>query len=218
MDGFTDCKTDSCATSAQPSPSPTRWPPATTKRFQNCGRPENPVRGGLVIASQACQNYSSFVFWRRGNCGRLCPAGWPEVVTPRPPDCLSPRRGVVPALAIKRSGPASRTRALAAMSSPHRARPQPAFPPIEAEIVKKPRGGPVQANHVGKVYRRRFVSTRLAATLLADGAPCFAICACPALVFKRDRSYISIHSSLEIAEISLPIASSGKSSGDSKFM
>src|ERR1700730_5148307 len=68
----------------------------------------------------------------------------------------------------------------------------------------------------GKVYRRRFVSTRLAATLLADGAPCFAICACPALVIKRDCSYISIHFSLEIAEISLPIASSGKSSGDSK--
>jgi hypothetical protein len=65
-------------------------------------------------------------------------------------------------------------------------------------------------------YRRRFVSTRLAATLLADGAPCFAICACPALVVKRDCSYISIHFSLEIAEISLPIASSGKSSGDSK--
>jgi len=51
---------------------------------------------------------------------------------------------------------------------------------------------------------------------LADGAPCFAICACPALVIKRDCSYISIHLSLEIAEISLPIASSGKSSGDSK--
>ena len=67
-----------------------------------------------------------------------------------------------------------------------------------------------------EVYRRRFVSTRLAATLLADGAPCFAICACPALVIKRDCSYISIHFSLEIAEISLPIASSGKSSGDSK--
>src|SRR6516225_1490472 len=28
------------------------------------------------------------------------------------------------------------------MSSPHRSSPQPAFPPIEAEIVKKPRGGP----------------------------------------------------------------------------
>ena len=77
-------------------------------------------------------------------------------------------------------------------------------------------GGPVSASHAGKVYRRRFVSTRLAATLLADGAPCFAICACPALVIKRDCSYISIHFSLEIAEISLPIASSGKSSGDSK--
>jgi len=38
----------------------------------------------------------------------------------------------------------------------------------------------------------------------------------PALVIKRDCSYISIHFSLEIAEISLPIASSGKSSGDSK--
>jgi hypothetical protein len=67
-----------------------------------------------------------------------------------------------------------------------------------------------------EVYRRRFVSTRLPATLLADGAPCFALCACPALVIKRDCSYISIHFSLEIAEISLPIASSGKSSGDSK--
>src|SRR5713226_10531414 len=67
-----------------------------------------------------------------------------------------------------------------------------------------------------EVYRRRFVSTRLAATLLADGAPCFAICACPALVIKRDCSYISIHFSLEIAEISLPIASSGRWSGDSK--
>jgi hypothetical protein len=42
----------------------------------------------------------------------------------------------------------------------------------------------------------------LAATLLADGAPCFAICACPALVIKRDCSYISIHFSVEIAEIS----------------
>src|SRR5271165_6926434 len=68
-----------------------------------------------------------------------------------------------------------------------------------------------------KVYRRRFVATRLAATLLADGAPCFAICACPALVIKRDCSYILIHFSLEIAEISLPIASSGKSSGDLKW-
>jgi hypothetical protein len=37
----------------------------------------------------------------------------------------------------------------------------------------------------------------LAATLLADGTPCFAICACPALVIKRDCSYISIHFSLE---------------------
>jgi len=36
------------------------------------------------------------------------------------------------------------------------------------------------------VYRRRFVSTRLAATLLADGARCFAFC--PALVIKRDCS------------------------------
>jgi hypothetical protein len=78
------------------------------------------------------------------------------------------------------------------------------------------RGGQVSASHAAKVYRRRFVSTRLAATLLANGAPCFAICACPALVIKRDCSYISIHFSLEIAEISLPIASSGKSSGDSK--
>ena len=44
------------------------------------------------------------------------------------------------------------------------------------------------ASHAGKVYRRRFVSTRLAATLLADGARCFAICACPALVIERDCS------------------------------
>src|SRR6266446_6512102 len=64
--------------------------------------------------------------------------------------------------------------------------PQPAFPPIEAEIVKKPRGGPVPSSHAGKVYRRRFVSTRLAATLLTDRAPCFVIWACPALVIKRD--------------------------------
>src|SRR5215472_2905315 len=78
------------------------------------------------------------------------------------------------------------------------------------------RGVPVSASHAGKVYRRRFVATRLAATLLADGAPCFVICACPALVIKRDCSYISIHFSLATAEISLPIASSGKSSGDSK--
>src|SRR5206468_9894941 len=63
-----------------------------------------------------------------------------------------------------------------------------AFPPTEAEIVKKPRGGPVPASRAGKVYRRRFVSTRLAATLLADGASCFAIWACPALVIKRDCS------------------------------
>jgi len=74
----------------------------------------------------------------------------------------------------------------------------------------------VSASRAGKVYRRGFVSTRLAATLLADGAPCFDLCACPALVIKRDCSYISIHFSLEIAEISLPIAWSGKSSGDSK--
>ena len=53
-------------------------------------------------------------------------------------------------------------------------------------------------------------------TLVAFPVPCFAICACPALVIKRDCSYISIHFSLEIAEISLPIALSGKSSGDSK--
>lgn len=67
---------------------------------------------------------------------------------------------------------------------------------------------------------RRFASrphrALAAATLLADGAPFFAICACPALVIKRDFSYISIHFPLEIAEISLPISSSGKSSGDSK--
>src|SRR5215475_3571300 len=69
----------------------------------------------------------------------------------------------------------------------------------------------------GRVHRRRFVPTRLAAPLLADGAPCLAFCACPALVFKRVCSYISIHCSLEIAAINLPIAWSGKSSGDSKF-
>src|SRR5271157_5949863 len=33
------------------------------------------------------------------------------------------------------------------------------------------RGGSVSASHAGRVYRRRFVSTLLAATLLADGAP-----------------------------------------------
>ena len=49
-----------------------------------------------------------------------------------------------------------------------------------------------------------------------NGAPCFATRACPDLVNKRDCSYISIHVSLEIDEISLPIGSSGKSSGDSK--
>ena len=89
--------------------------------------------------------------------------------------------------------------------------PRPGF-----SLASGKRGGRVSVSHAGKVYRRRFVSTRLAATLLADGAPCFAICACPALVIKRDCSYISIHFSLEIAEISLPIASSGKSSGESK--
>ncbi len=40
------------------------------------------------------------------------------------------------------------------------------------------RGGQVSASHDGKVYRRRFVLTRLAATLLAalpaEAAPCFA--------------------------------------------
>src|SRR5882672_5006739 len=82
------------------------------------------------------------------------------------------------------------------------------------QVEKRYSGHP--ASHAGKVYRRRFVSTRLAATLLVDGAPCFDLCACPALVIKRDCSYISIHFWLEIAEISLPIASSGKSSGDSK--
>src|SRR5262249_31508239 len=74
----------------------------------------------------------------------------------------------------------------------------------------------VVASHAGEGLRRRFVLPRLAATLLADGAPCLAICACPALVIERDCSYISIHCSLEIAEISSPIASSGRSSGDSK--
>ena len=74
----------------------------------------------------------------------------------------------------------------------------------------------LSASHAGKVYRRRFVATRLAAAFLAEGAPCFALCACPALVIKRDCSYISIHFSLEIAEINLPIASRGKSSGDLK--
>jgi hypothetical protein len=78
------------------------------------------------------------------------------------------------------------------------------------------RGGQVSASDAAEVYRRRFVATRLAVALLADWVPCFAIFACPALVMERDCSYISIHFSLEIAEISLPIASSGKSSGDSK--
>src|SRR5215471_908993 len=75
-----------------------------------------------------------------------------------------------------------------------------------------------RANQISwKVYRRRFGLTRLAVALPADGALLFALCACPALVLKRDASYISIHFSLEIAEISLPIASSGTSSGDSKL-
>ena len=54
-------------------------------------------------------------------------------------------------------------------------------------------GPPLSDSHAGKVYRRRFVATRLAATVLAEGAPCFALCACPAFVIKRDCSYISIH-------------------------
>jgi len=44
--------------------------------------------------------------------------------------------------------------------------------------------------------------------------PAFAFC--PALVFKRDCSYISIHCSLEIDEMSFPIALRGKSSADWK--
>src|SRR5258706_232337 len=67
-----------------------------------------------------------------------------------------------------------------------------------------------------EAYRPRLVATRLVATFFADGALCFAFCACPDLVFKRDSSYISIHCSLEIAAISVPIPASGKSSGDSK--
>src|SRR5215475_9126531 len=94
--------------------------------------------------------------------------------------------------------------------------PQKLCPKPPPRLMTNKSFGPVSASHAGEVYRRRFVSTRLEATLLADGAPCFAICACPALVIKRDCSYISIHFSLEIAEISLPIALSGKSSGDSK--
>ena len=82
--------------------------------------------------------------------------------------------------------------------------------------MKAIRGAPGESCWESKVYRLRFVSTRLAATLVVDGAPCFDLCACPALVIKRDCSYISIHFWLEIAEISLPIAWSGKSSGDSK--
>src|SRR5450432_1804713 len=35
---------------------------------------------------------------------------------------------------------------------------------------------------VPEVYPRRLVTTLLEATLLADGPPCFALCACPALV------------------------------------
>src|SRR6266850_4571032 len=84
------------------------------------------------------------------------------------------------------------------------------------QVEKTLPGAPGESCWESKVYRRHFVSTRLAATLLVDGATCFALCACPALVIKRDCSYISIHFWLEIAEISLPIASSGKSSGDSK--
>src|SRR3974390_1016163 len=76
---------------------------------------------------------------------------------------------------------------------------------------------PVSASHAGKVYRRRSLATRLAAALLADAASFFALGACPALVIERDCSYISIHCSLEVAEISLPIASSGRSSGDLKW-
>src|SRR5262249_8951287 len=68
----------------------------------------------------------------------------------------------------------------------------------------------------GRVYRCCFGAARLPVPFPADGAGCFAFCACPDLVFKRDCSYISIHCSLEIAEISLPMASSGKSSGDAK--
>ena len=60
-----------------------------------------------------------------------------------------------------------------------------------------------------EVYRRRFVSTCLAATLLADGAPCFATCARPALVSKRDCSYISIHFSLSSGRTTLAQYRSG---------
>jgi hypothetical protein len=84
------------------------------------------------------------------------------------------------------------------------------------KAVEKGRGSQVSASHSGKSHPRRFAPTRLAAALLGDRSACFALCACPAFVFKRDCSYISIHFSLEIAEISRPIASSGKSSGDSK--
>src|SRR5262249_33158168 len=96
----------------------------------------------------------------------------------------------------------------------------PPFPPVQIPLLcdrQETTRWPVPASHAGKVYRRRFGSTRLAAALLAGGAPCFAIRACSALVTKRDCSYSSIHFSIEIAEISLPIASSGKSSGDLKF-
>ena len=68
----------------------------------------------------------------------------------------------------------------------------------------------------GNLTAYALVPCALAVTLPPMGQPCFAMFACPALVIKRDCSYISIHFSLEIAEISLPIGSSGKSSGDLK--
>src|SRR3954465_13896558 len=83
----------------------------------------------------------------------------------------------------------------------------PPFALFEGWVVAKRRTGFSEI-----VYRRPFLSS-----LLLAGVPCFAFCALPALVFERDCSYISIHFALEMAEISLPIAGSGRSSGDWKW-
>ncbi len=101
-------------------------------------------------------------------------------------------------------------------SCPARA-PETAVENVYGRWSDRRRQGPVSASHAGKVYLRPFVSMRLAATLLADGAPCFAICACPGLGHQA-RLFVRLdHFSLEIVEIGLPIASRGKSSGDSKW-
>src|SRR6185437_13679472 len=49
-------------------------------------------------------------------------------------------------------------------------------------------GWATRTSRCREVYCPRFVATRLAATLLFDGAPCFAAFACPVLVIKRDCS------------------------------